>query len=385
MLNMDTLTRSTQVILIFSLMLFLASGCDKRLSGSAAENSENSRDKNVEVQRNETKETNSPANDGDSRHSGRELRKTNVRVQPVGISSLTVHSTYVGHLLPNQRVLMRSEIDGVIEKVDFEEGDEVSKGRKLINVSTNELSLRLKIAQSDYKLAQTNLERDENLYSRNLIPGSRLDQTRTRADSAFLNQELARINFNKSVISSPLNGTVKTRHVKVGEFVRKGDSLTEILDLKSILVTVNIPEQEVLQIEVGQSVEVELYINKEKFFQGKVKNVGLEADSRSRTFPVEIAVENPIRELLPGMLARATFSKPIKDKQVVVPRHSILERDYGRIVYLVEQGKAMKRQIVTGLSQKDLVQVIRGLKGGELLIVEGHTKLAEGELVNVLN
>ncbi len=85
------------------------------------------------------------------------------------------------------------------------------------------------------------------------------------------------------------------------------------------------------------------------------------------------------------MLARTTFSKPIKDKQVVVPRHSILERDYGRIVYLVEQGKAMKRQIVTGLSQKDLVQVISGLKGGELLIVEGHTKLAEGELVNVLN
>ncbi|SVE62593.1 uncharacterized protein METZ01_LOCUS515447, partial [marine metagenome] len=228
---------------------------------------ENSRDKNAEFQRNETKEANNPANDGDSRHSGRELRKTNVRVQPVGISSLTVHSTYVGHLLPNQRVLMRSEIDGVIEKVDFEEGEDVSKGRKLINVSTNELSLRLKIAQSDYKLAQTNLERDENLYSRNLIPGSRLDQTRTRADSAFLNQELARINFNKSVISSPLNGTVKTRHVKVGEFVRKGDSLMEILDLKRILVTVNIPEQEVLQIEAGQNVEVELYINKGKFFQ----------------------------------------------------------------------------------------------------------------------
>ena len=343
MLNRDTLTRSTQVILIFSLMLFLASGCDKRLSGSAAENSENSRDKNAEFQRNKTKEANNPANDGDSRHSGRELRKTNVRVQPVGISSLTVHSTYVGHLLPNQRVLMRSEIDGVIEKVDFEEGEDVSKGRKLINVSTNELSLRLKIAQSDYKLAQTNLERDENLYSRNLIPGSRLDQTRTRADSAFLNQELARINFNKSVISSPLNGTVKTRHVKVGEFVRKGDKLVEILNIDRILVKVNIPEQEILSIQVGQNVEVALYIMEKKTFLGRVKNIGLEADSSNRTFPVEILVDNKERQLRAGMLARTTFTKNVDQDQIVIPRHTILERDQGRVVYVFEDGSEAVR------------------------------------------
>ena len=312
-------------------------------------------------------------------------KKTNVRLKEIEPGALKIQTTYVGYLLPNQRVLMRSEIDGVIEQINFEEGDEITKDKRLIDISTKELQLKLKIAIADSDLADINIKRDEKLASSNLISSAQLDHTRTRAESARLNKELARISLKKSLISSPLDGTVKTRLVKVGEFVRKGDKLVEILDLSQVIVKVNIPEMEILEIKIGQKVEVALYIMEEIIFSGKVKNIGLEADSNNRTFPVEIYVENSERKLRPGMLARATFTKSIDGAQIVIPRHTILEKERGRIVYVFDNGKVFQRDIKAGLSQHDQVQVLQGLKKGELIVVEGQNKLSDGEEVNIVD
>jgi len=300
------------------------------------------------------------------------------------LESLSIQSTYVGNLLPNQRLIMKSEIDGVIENIYFDEGEEIFQNKKLVDISTKELSLKLKIALADSKLAESNLNRDEELAKKNLIPNAQLDQTRTFAERASFNKELSKINLNKSLIKSPLKGTIKTRFVKVGEFVRKGDRLVEILDVDRILVKVNIPEQEILQIKIGQKVDIVLYILENKMIEGQVKKIGLEADASNRTFPVEIEVDNSERELRPGMLARATFTQRVDQDQVVVPRHAIMERDMGRIVYVVDNGIAVQRKVAIGITQREKVQVIMGLSKGEKLVIEGHTKLTDGEEINIV-
>ena len=380
---MNSAKNPLQLLLLFVLMFFLFTGCEKTSSGSAESNKNGSRDQTKSFQKKEA----SKGGAASRRKPGKKRdnkKKTNVRVQEVNLESLSIKSTYVGNLLPNQRVIMRSEIDGVIENIYFDEGDEIVNNKKLIDISTKELSLKLKIAFADSKLAETNLKRDEKLAKDNLIPNAQLDQTRTFAERALLNRELAKISLNKSIINSPLSGTVKTRFVKVGEFVRKGDRLVEILNVDRILVKVNIPEQEILQINIGQKVDIELYILEKKLFEGKVKKIGLEADASNRTFPVEIEVNNRERELRPGMLARVTFTKRVDQDQVVVPRHTILERDSGRIVYVVDKGKAFQREVSTGISQREKVQILTGLGRGEQLVVEGHTKLTDGEEINIV-
>lgn len=380
---MNSAKNPLQLLLLFVLMFFLFTGCEKTSSGSAESNKNGSRDQTKSFQKKEaikgkTAALRKPGKKRDNK------KRTNVRVQEVNLESLSIKSTYVGNLLPNQRVIMRSEIDGVIENIYFDEGDEIVNNKKLIDISTKELSLKLKIAFADSKLAETNLKRDEKLAKDNLIPNAQLDQTRTFAERALLNRELAKISLNKSIINSPLSGTVKTRFVKVGEFVRKGDRLVEILNVDRILVKVNIPEQEILQINIGQKVDIELYILEKKLFEGKVKKIGLEADASNRTFPVEIEVNNRERELRPGMLARVTFTKRVDQDQVVIPRHTILERDSGRIVYVVDKGKAFQREVSTGISQREKVQILTGLGRGEQLVVEGHTKLTDGEEINIV-
>ena len=379
------MTRSSFLFFLIATILLSFSGCEKPNSDSPASKKNEPRDQAVSYQEKETKYE----KPSDSRKKfssvGKNQKKTNVRIKQVNLESLSIQSTYVGYLLPNKRVLMRSEIDGVIEKIDFEEGDEITKGKRLVDISTKEHRLKLKIAITDSNLADINIKRDKKLAAQNLISNAQLDQTKTRAESASLNKELAEISLNKSLISSPLKGTIKTRHIKVGEFVRKGDKLVEILDIDKILVKVNIPEQEILSIQVGQNVEVALYIMEKKTFLGRVKNIGLEADSSNRTFPVEILVDNKERQLRAGMLARATFTKNVDQDQIVIPRHTVLERDQGRVVYVFEDGKAFRRDITIGLSQLDQVQVVQGLNKGELIVVEGHTKLTDGEEVNVVN
>jgi len=380
---MNSAKNPLQLLLLFVLMFFLFTGCEKTSSGSAESNKNGSRDQTKSFQKKEA----SKGGAASRRKPGKKRdnkKKTNVRIQEVNLESLSIKSTYVGNLLPNQRVIMRSEIDGVIENIYFDEGDEIVNNKKLIDISTKELSLKLKIAFADSKLAETNLERDEKLAKDNLIPNAQLDQTRTFAERALLNRELAKISLNKSIINSPLSGTVKTRFVKVGEFVRKGDRLVEILNVDRILVKVNIPEQEILQFNIGQKVDIELYILEKKLFEGKVKKIGLEADASNRTFPVEIEVNNRERILRPGMLARVTFNKRVDQDQVVIPRHTILERDSGRIVYVVDKGKAFQREVSTGISQREKVQILTGLGRGEQLVVEGHTKLTDGEEINIV-
>ena len=364
-------------------MFLLNSGCERSNSGSAASNKNGSRDQAKSFQKKELYNGETKPGRKLSKNRNNEKR-TNVRVHEVDLESLSIQYTYVGNLLPNQRLIMKSEIDGVIENIYFDEGQEIVKYKKLVDISTKELSLKLKIALTDSKLAESNLNRDEELAKKNLIPNAKLDQTRTFAERASLNKELAKINLNKSLIKSPLKGTIKTRFVKVGEFVRKGDRLVEILDVDSILVKVNIPEQEILQIKIGQKVDIVLYIMENKKIEGEVKKIGLEADSSNRTFPVEIEVDNSERELRPGMLARATFTQRVDQDQVVVPRHAIMERDMGRIVYVVDNDIAVQRKVSIGITQREKVQVIMGLSKGEKLVIEGHTKLTDGEKIYIV-
>ena len=380
---MNSMKNPWQLFLLIVLMFILFSGCENSTSGSSASSKNGSRDQAKNFQKKEpingeTASRRKPSKKRDNK------KKTNVRVQEVDLESLSIQSTYVGNLLPNQRVIMRSEIDGVIENIYFDEGEEIVKNKKLVDISTKELSLKLKIALADSKLAESNLNRDEKLAKKNLIPNAQLDQTRTFAERALLNKELAKISLNKSLINSPLKGTVKTRFVKVGEFVRKGDRLAEILEVDRILVKVNIPEQEILQIKIGQKVDITLYILGNKKFEGQVKKIGLEADASNRTFPVQIEVDNRERELRPGMLARVTFTQRVDKDQVVVPRHTIMERDTGRIVYVVDNGKAFQREVSIGISQREKVQILMGLSKGEQLVVEGHTKLTDGEEINIV-
>lgn len=308
--------------------------------------------------------------------------RTAVEVMRLQPQDFTVSSTYIGHLLPRERVELRAEIEGVAERVLFEEGQQVGKEQLLVNISTEQLRVRRDQARADLELAQTDYDRQRSLHAKRLVPEAQLDQSRTRRDQARYALQLAEIELKKSFVTTPIAGTVKTKGVNRGEYLNKGQFIAEILDISGVKALVDVPEREVRYVRPGRKVDVAFEALPGESRTGEVSLVGLEADTKSRTFPVEVTLDNGDGHLRPGMLVRVHVALEQFHDQLLVPRHAILERETGRVVFVARDGTAEERPIVVGASSGEQVQVLKGLSAGENLVVTGQQKLTPGEPID---
>ncbi|HKI98291.1 MAG TPA: efflux RND transporter periplasmic adaptor subunit [bacterium] len=307
---------------------------------------------------------------------------TPVEVEQVKPRDFTLTSTYIGYLLPQERVELRSEIEGVAERVQFDEGQAVKAGQLLVNISTEEMTVRRDQAKADLRLAQSNFQRDSSLHAKQLVTDAQLEQSRTRRDLAEYALRLAELQLKKSRVISPLAGTVKTRGVDRGEFLNKGQLIAEILDVSKVRALFNVPEREVRYLKPGRRVDVTFEALPGESVTGSVRLVGLEADTKTRTFPVEVELDNAQGRLRPGMLVRVRVPLEQYRGQLMIPRYAMLERERERVVYIVRDGKAVERVIESGASSEGMVQVLKGLEPGDLVIVTGQQKLTPGEPVD---
>ena len=220
-------------------------------------------------------------------------KRVNVATLTLAPQSLQLKIEFVGKLLPNERVDVHNELAGVVEQVKFEEGEKVSKGRVLAHISTKELTVRRDMAQADFQLAEINYQRNLQLDSKQLIARSILDQSRTQRQLAKYNWELAEVQLQKSLVKAPISGVVKVRRVEPGEYLKVGMKLSEILDLRKMRVELDVPELDISKLQKGQTVKIELYAEPGKLYDGKIHRIGVEADTQTRSFPVEVQMANP--------------------------------------------------------------------------------------------
>ena len=309
---------------------------------------------------------------------------TPVEVQRVTRRDFSLEATYIGHLLPRERVELRSEVEGAVEKMFFEEGQQVARGDKLAHISTRQFTLRRDLAKADLDLAESDYRRTAQLFRKKLVSAVKRDLSRNKRIASVFRLKLAELDLEKSRVRTPIDGTVKTRAAEEGEFLNKGQLIAEILDLSKVRVLFHVPEKEIRHIAAGKPVQVRLDALPGLDIPGNVALVGLEADLSNRSFPVEVELDNPQGRLLPGMLARVQVRLETHRAQVLVPRFAILEREDGRVVYLAKGNRAVERHIETGASPGERVQVLKGLSGGERLIVTGQQKLIPNEKIRIV-
>jgi HlyD family secretion protein len=196
---------------------------------------------------------------------------------------------------------------------------------------------------------------------------------------------LARLELEKSIVRAPFDGIVKERIVQPGGFIQKGAPLLELMDIDRVLVQISIPEKEMAFAALGKTVNVRLDAYPGREYTGTIKTLGLEADLRSRSFPAEVLIDNSGHELLPGMMARTEMLALTENRQVVVPRHAVLERQIGSIIFVEKDGIAVQKRVRTGVMVQDRVQILSGLAFGENLIIVGQDLLADKATVKVVN
>lgn len=311
-------------------------------------------------------------------------RLTNVEVLELSAQPISASSSYMGHLEPAQRVTISSEVAGALEALDLEEGQAVKAGQVLGKIDTSRLSLNYKLARSSYELAKDEYDREKKLFAKQLSNQAKLSQIKNKMELAFFQMRLAQVDLEKSQLVAPFAGVVSKKMTHAGEYLNKGAPILELIDLSSVKARIQVPEREISFVARGKAVSVTLDSFPDREFKGSVSALSMEADQKSRSFRVEVVVENGKGELFSGMLARVRMVTQNLTDQLVLPRDAILEDEKGSYVFVLAGDQALKRPVALGLSLGDQVQVTKGLSFGEKVVVVGQQMVTHQERVSVL-
>jgi RND family efflux transporter MFP subunit len=200
------------------------------------------------------------------------------------------------------------------------------------------------------------------------------------ADGANLRAELDRLKLmvEKAQTRAPFAGVVARRHVEIGQWIRQGDPVAEIVQLDPLYVRANVPENLVPQLAVGDTVRIVINALGNGPIEGHIDRILPEADRASRTVPVKIVVPNPHGKIKPGFFAQATFLKNIEGEQLVVPTDAVVRNGEMTHVVAMREGRSAIVPVAV-LNRVGASSVISGdVKEGELVVTRGNEGLFPG-------
>lgn len=342
-----------------------------------------------------------------------------VEVWSVETGSLKKGIWMTGEVNALQCVEIASKISGRLEKLRLpdgtviEEGVEVKEGQTIAVIEHKQLSAAVRLSEAALDVAKANLDtskvnlddalREKNRYSELFKSGAGTEQQQDQAVAAYeraLSQfkqsqasvtqaeaalEQAKVNLDEATIEAPFSGIVVMKYVDEGSFVTPSKSLFMLADISKVEITGGVSENYYPELQVGKSeavIEVDAYPSEP--FDGVVSRVRPQFDRITRTVAVTICVPNPQKKLMPGMFARVELILDNRENIIVVPDEALVSHDGKMHAYVVNHSKVQIRDVVLGLEEGDMNEVLNGLQAGERIILRGHELLSDGMTVDVV-
>jgi multidrug efflux pump subunit AcrA (membrane-fusion protein) len=175
----------------------------------------------------------------------------------------------------------------------------------------------------------------------------------------------ARRNLSYALVYSPINGYVSERPADLGEYVSPATKVATVVSTNPLRVRIDIPEQALSAIQMGQSISVNVSAYPDRNFSGRVHHVAPSVTPNSRTMTVEAVVENPDGLLKPGQFATVRILQPQTSSAVLVPLRAVRAESGTSYVFVIKDGRAEKRIVQLGQAEADLVEIKSGVVAGE--------------------
>jgi len=290
----------------------------------------------------------------------------------------------VGNMAANEYVEIKSEIDGIIEFIGFEEGQRVKKGDILFRVDEKKLRAALAQVQANLKLSHASAERYKALIQSKAVSQQEYEQAIATLEMDEATVDLTKAQLSDALIVAPFDGIMGARSVSEGQFIAKGASLSSIINQDLMKAEFNVPERYLNKVQQNQDIEIIVAAYPDKKFKGSVYFINPQIDELTRTVLVKAKVPNGEGLLRRGMFANLNLIVDVRDDAIVIPESAIMLRGESVNIFAVdEEGFARLRQARVGLRFDGMVQIVSGLSEGEIVVVEGHQKLREGVKVNM--
>jgi membrane fusion protein (multidrug efflux system) len=299
--------------------------------------------------------------------------------------------TAVGTLNAVQGVTVAAELAGKVVGIAFEAGTPVKKGDLLLRQDTSSEEAQLPGVVAQVNLANTNLERMNQLFSKQLISQADRDNAMASAEQAQSQAENIRATIAKKTIRAPFSGQLGIRQVNLGQMLREGDPIVTLQALDPIYVDFTLPQQQLPLVRLGLTVQVTTDALPGNTLQGRITAINPLVDADTRQIKVQATVANRGAKLRPGMFANVAVGLPARQKVLAIPATAVLYAPYGDSVFIVEdaadkKGKVLRQQFVRlGVKRGDFVAVTSGIKDGETVVSTGVFKLRNGQSAVVDN
>jgi multidrug efflux pump subunit AcrA (membrane-fusion protein) len=196
--------------------------------------------------------------------------------------------------------------------------------------------------------------------------------------------DLVNLQLEDTTITVPFEGIIVDLPITEGSTVGPQSPVAFIVS-EEVEVAIELEEGRINQISEGQSVSLQLSAYPDQTFPATVASIDPIADANTRTFTVKITPVDEEGLLKSGMYADVSLLADERTNTVVVPREAIVQQDDQTLVYVIEQGIASQREVETGLSDGQKVEILSGLEPGETVVISGQPNLADGAKVEVVN
>lgn len=302
----------------------------------------------------------------------------NIKIHEATVRDVEQTFELTATVMPETKNSIAPSAPGRIRDILVEVGQHVSKGQKLVQMDVANLSN----LETQIENVKRMYKRSQELFNVGGASQQDLDNSKLQLDVAQTN--LKNLTENTFLLS-PISGVITARNYDNGDMYSGQMPVLTVMNINPVKLLINVSESFYSKVKTGMPVKIGFDVFGDQSFQGKVNLIYPTIDQNTRTFAVEIKVNNNNNKIRPGMFARVTLEFG-KVKHVVVPDLSIIKQtgSGAKFVFIYNNGKVEYKEVEIGRRVDSDYEVISGVTAGEQIVVAGQSKLVDGTVVNVI-
>lgn len=308
-----------------------------------------------------------------------------VNVTEISTGAISSYISATANLVAENEVKIIGEAEGRVTQLLVEEGDFVQKGQTLAVLNKDDAEILLAKAKVRSDNASVAYNRAKEMFDKELM--SKGDYEKAEMDKSVADQELAEMQWrlSKTTIRAPFAGRVTERKIQTGSHVRPGEELFTVTDYDPLVALIYLPETDVLSLEQGREVRLNLKADEKVTFNGRISQISPVVDTATGTVKVKVEAIQPPKMVRPGSFVSVNIIRETKSDAVLLPREAVIRELRDAHVFVMDgENKAAKRVIQLGIEEGANVQVLSGVKAGDKVITAGQGGLKDGSPVKIL-
>eukprot|EP01137_Pigoraptor_chileana_P029020 Opistho-2@13659 len=288
---------------------------------------------------------------------------------------------FLGSFTPNREIEIKPLAGGEVIQLAINEGQGIRAGQLIAKLDDEQIRFQIEALQVTLEGYQNDLKRYEVLVKGDAVPAVNLERTQLSIRGTQAQIKQLKKQLENTTVTAPFAGIVTSKLIEKGSVVSVGSPIATITDISALKLVVNIPEKSINQFKVGQTIPIETQVYPNVYFNGKVNMVGVSGDA-AHNYPVEILVQNrSTNPLKAGMYGSIVNDNQLKAQSLSVPRQAIVGSTKKAQVYVVENGKAILKDVTIGVANNEYYEITQGIKAGDQVVVSGQINLQNGTAV----